>query len=322
MKLNRLLLLFCSCILFSAIKLIAQPVPLLTPDKLWNVLEFDNYYYNEPSYPFQEQMKVFIGNDTTFCAESITDGVELGSQLIITNAVPPLTYKWGGEEMYPGSVNWHPASNCLNDTTIANPKFKSHSGQTWTKYWLEVTDSNGNIGRDTISVRFSQFRYLPSETWLDVTVGDSVLLSGQTVVGGILPYTSYQWSPEKDLSTPNQQETWCVPSERSEIAYAVSITDSIGCASMRGGVVIVNAHPTGVEKIIHSTKVYRKGDRIYFENNNTDAQITIYNINGSKLYETNTRNAYFDLAGLALNKGVYVCSVLIDNELFNYKIIK
>ena len=287
------------------------------------ILYFNDAYPSFYPTTAQGQMKVFIGNDTSFCSTNVKDGIELASQLKITNAVPPLTYKWGGAPIYPTSVILYPASRCLDDTTIANPKFKESSGPSWIEYWLEVTDSNGNIARDTILVRFSEFVYFLAEDRVSLTVGDSVLLRGGGIGGGIPPYTSYQWSPEKDLRTPNQQETWCVTSEESTIIYSVSVTDSIGCVSMSaGGVTRVKAHPTGVEKITHSTKVYRKGDQIYFENNNTGAQITIYNINGSKLYETNTRNAYFDLAGLALNKGVYVCSVLIDNELFNYKIIK
>jgi hypothetical protein len=271
------------------------------------------------------QINVFIGNDTIFCDTNLKDGIELGSQLIITNAVPPLKYKWTGADIHPTSIGKYPAHRyCLNDTTIANPKFKESSGSGWIEYWLEVTDSNGNIGKDTISVRFSQFAYTPDEIWSDVTVGDSVLLSGGGVFGGILPYKSYKWSPEKGLSTPNQQETWCVPSEQSTINYAVSVTDSIGCVSMPVTVMkVVARNPSvGVEDVTHSTKVYRKGNRIYFENNNLYAQITIYNINGSKLHETCIRNTFFDLNGLPLDKGIYVCSVLFDNELFNYKIIK
>ena len=65
MKLNRLLLLSCSCVLFSATKLIAQPIPLLTSDKLWSTLEECNVYAGFPDqiiYKLSYWMKT--GQDT------------------------------------------------------------------------------------------------------------------------------------------------------------------------------------------------------------------------------------------------------------------
>ena len=88
------------------------------------------------------QLQVKIGNDTTFCADNIGQGLQIASQLCVTGGVPPYTYCWSMPEPFETVPNrWWYASNVLSDTTLANPTFTSNEinkPQMWTQFNLTV----------------------------------------------------------------------------------------------------------------------------------------------------------------------------------------
>ncbi|MDR1371367.1 MAG: T9SS type A sorting domain-containing protein [Dysgonamonadaceae bacterium] len=276
----------------------------------------------------QGQIKVKIGNDTTFCAANIEIGIELGSNLIVENAIPPLKYTWSAIIHVPwgNSEKLFPASDFLNDTTIANPKIKESWASVWNKFVLEVQDSRGYTAKDSIHVRFSQFKYPLGYDGVYLNPGDSVMLKTSThnaFFGGIFPYISYRWSPEIYLSTPDQFETWCKPTQKSDIEYSISVIDSAGCISSYNTVSKVIMNTAAMEKIEKPKKIYQKGNFIYVGvNSNDKTSIRIFNINGVKLYDKTTTNSHLNLNELALANGVYICEAIVNGERLVCKILK
>ena len=178
------------------------------------------------------QLTVDAGNDTTYCTGQNINTMILGTTVKIINGKPPLKFAWECTYRLTDKLVFT-ASSILSDTTLQTPTFKDIAlDQHWLKFTLNVTDSENNIARDSIFVRFSRFSYLTGggQPWFYIEKGDSILLTfpNSGIGGGIEPLT-YYWQPKTYLSDPNSRVTWCKPD--SSIQYEAFAIDSCGCVS-------------------------------------------------------------------------------------------
>ncbi|MDD2797779.1 MAG: T9SS type A sorting domain-containing protein [Bacteroidales bacterium] len=176
------------------------------------------------------QLRVFAGNDTTFCESCVSKGtVILGTNLKIENGTAPYTYKWT-TKYHLGGKFYEYAKDVLVDSTASVPVFKSSfPNKIWQPFVVEVKDANQQIARDTINVRFSGFILSASYFSLSQRMGDEIELNYSNIGEGIEPYRSYSWSPTVGLSSPNTLSTKCrvIGNQR----YTLRVVDSVGCVA-------------------------------------------------------------------------------------------
>jgi hypothetical protein len=178
------------------------------------------------------QLIVDAGKDTTFCTGQNINTMILGTTAKIMNGKPPFKFAWECTYRLTDKLIFS-ASDFLNDTTLQSPTFKNIPvDQDWLRFTLTVTDSENNVARDSLFVRFSSFSYLTGggQPWFYIEKGDSILLTfpNSGIGGGIEPRT-YYWQPKTYLSDPNSRVTWCKPD--SSIQYEAFAIDSCGCVS-------------------------------------------------------------------------------------------
>ncbi len=154
------------------------------------------------------------GNDTNICKGGV---VQIGGNPTGPN----------------GSVySWTPTGS-LDNATIANPT-ASPSGNT--VYYLTVTDSNGCVNRDSVSVFIFSITSSPDTA---ICQGDSLQL-GVFPLYGTSPY-AYTWTPASDLSDTTIANPWCYTLTTN--TYYVTVTDSNGCSENSEITVTVNNPP-------------------------------------------------------------------------------
>ncbi len=178
------------------------------------------------------QFSVDAGKDTTYCSEQNFNSQILGAASKFTNGKPPYKFAWECVYRITDRLIFT-ASFMLTDTTLQTPAFKNIPvDQDWLKFTLTVTDSENNIARDSLFVRFSRFVILTGggQPRFYIEKGDSILLSfpNAGIGGGIEPLT-YYWRPKTFLSDPDSLVTWCKPD--SSIQYEAYAIDSCGCVS-------------------------------------------------------------------------------------------
>lgn len=155
-----------------------------------------------------EKPVVGAGNDINICyGESIK--------------IP--TYTIGGTEPY--TYKWTNASTLDKDNIehpIASPK------QT-TTYFLQVTDANGCINYDTITIKVNPEIIVNAGMDTSVCPNTSVELKGM-VSGGIIPYQFIEWFPKEFLTNPYSLNPIFNTDKIGIHKYFLKVTDSSGCS--------------------------------------------------------------------------------------------
>jgi len=265
------------------------------------------------------QLQVKIGNDTTFCAGNIEEGIQLASHLTIANGVAPYQYCWSISKPYEYfPERFFYASSMLNDTTLANPVFLTqyiNDPQSWTTFILHVEDNIGNIAKDSINIRFSEFMAsIPEPSVFFINKGDSIFFDISDVdYGGILPYASYEWIPKEGVSDPHSPKTWLKPDTKTH--YICIATDSVGCnGSMGSGYLIILKSETSIQTGVRKNIIYQNNGTIFFDNpDNKNVKFSFYDLSGKLVHEgittANQYNPY--LTGLGV---VLLCKININNR--------
>jgi gliding motility-associated-like protein len=141
----------------------------------------------------------------------------------------------------PYSYSWSPATG-LSSTTVANPVVKGIL--TNTTYTLSVTDANGCVGVDNVTVNVISTN-LRANAGPDEAVcsnNNCVQLGGTpTAVAGTAPYT-YAWSGGSVVSDTTASNPLACPTGTT--TFTVTVTDSRGCTATDAEIVTVNPSPT------------------------------------------------------------------------------
>jgi len=129
------------------------------------------------------------------------------------------------------SYSWSPALG-LSATNIANP---SANPTTTTTYTVTVTNSDGCIATDNITINVSENPIANAGSDTSICPGSSTSLSAS---GG----TNYQWSPTNGLSNSSNANLIANPSTTT--TYTVTVSNANGCTSSDQVVVAVAADLT------------------------------------------------------------------------------
>lgn len=131
-----------------------------------------------------------------------------------------------------GTYSWTPAASIVGSTTgqsvIANP-----TGTT--SYTVNVTDANGCVSADTITVTVNG---LPNVT---ASTTDNTICVGQGSTVAAAGASSYVWTPNINITTPNAPGSMVNPT--STTTYTVTGTDGNGCQDTAQVTIYVNPTP-------------------------------------------------------------------------------
>jgi hypothetical protein len=269
--------------------------------------------------------KVDCGNDTSFCEKSITDTtLHIGSQIKILNGVAPYKYIWTCKPYKPSTNLTFTASDFLNDTSIINPFIKEMPvyNKPWC-FYLIVEDSNSNVAIDSILIQYSQFIFYTFEYSFDLHLGDSIQFFYEHFVDGGIPPVKYYWTPTIGLEDSARIDTWCKPQQTT--FYYQYIIDSAGCKSELNRAYLINILTTSVNDNSYksSTKLnlHIEGKRLIFNNlKNEVANLSIYSIDGKKLYYAQTFKPYFDIPILHDKRYAKICVLNLSGKIATLKI--
>lgn len=148
----------------------------------------------------------FAGRDTTICRNGST---KLGGEA--AGGTPPYKYEW------------KPASSLSNPQDarpIASPSAS-------TDYVLTVTDAEGAVTTDTVTVTVSDPPVADAGNDRAVCPGSSVVLQSR-VTGGRGPYR-FLWTPGLGLNNAEAPNPIAAPQNTTR--YVLTVTDALGCSS-------------------------------------------------------------------------------------------
>ncbi len=135
----------------------------------------------------------------------------------------------------PYSYSWSPTTG-LSDATFAQPLA---SPSATTTYTLTVTDANGCVGTDAVTVTVRPAPTASAGQDRETCLGGAVALIG-SASGGTGPYT-YSWSPSAGLSDATLAQPQASPLATS--TYTLTVTDAQGCTANDDAVVTVHDLP-------------------------------------------------------------------------------
>jgi hypothetical protein len=257
---------------------------------------------------FSQTLTVDAGGDKIFCktAQGVIMNGTIGGNPTVSVGTAPYTYEWTAEHYV--SINAYSASSFLNDTTIANPVVIDWSPTPPIKFYIIVTDVNGNQGIDSISVNFSQFGILPLSNDFYVTAGDTASINIH-FGGGVPPYT-YAWYPNYNISDTTVAEPQVWPN--SDTFYFCTIKDAIGCPFTFNNIAIVHVYPVNTNTILQEkVKIYPNPTQDWLTVELKESQlksIKITDMTGKIVLEQhNLVNNQLDISRLSL--GVYILSI-------------
>jgi gliding motility-associated-like protein len=159
---------------------------------------------------------VDAGNDIGVCV--------VGSVVIGGNPTGPVgsTYSWS-------------PSATLNNGTLANP---TASPIVTTSYTVTVTDSNGCVDSDVMTVSINALPIVDAGNDTTICAGESILIGGSPTGP---PNSSYSWAPAGTLNNNTLANPLATPLATTE--YVVTVTDSNSCVNTDSILISVNPLP-------------------------------------------------------------------------------
>ncbi len=192
--------------------------------------------------------------------------------------------------------SWTPATG-LSATNIPDPVA---SPTTVTQYIVTVTDANGCINSDSVTVSVNALPVITTSADTSICLNDSIQISAS---GG----STYQWSPANSLSDPNVSSPVAGPINTT--TYTVVVTDQNGCIDSSNVTITIN--PLPVTSAITGPGAVCENDTTTYTVVNTNGSTYSWTISGGNIVSgdgTNTVTAVYTAGGVA------VISVLETNS--------
>lgn len=159
------------------------------------------------------------------------DSATIGGSPAVAGGTAPYVY------------NWTPAAG-LSSSTASNPMaFPSIT----TMYVLTVTDANGCMGSDTMTVFVNSSPIADAGMDLTTNCTTAVQIGGSPTGSGGSGTLSYLWTPSSGITTPTSANPMALPSVTSTLT--VTVTDSLGCSGADDMVLTVLGSASGVDTV-------------------------------------------------------------------------
>lgn len=267
------------------------------------------------------QLSADAGRDTALCYLPIN--YLLGGNPAAIDGTEPYSYIWYLKNNDKGLT----ASDYLNDTLIANPSIINDiSSLNMLTFILDVSDSNGIIDTDSITITLSNYYYTLVGYEAIIDSGDTLALS-HNIKGGIHPI-NYFWSPNYNLSSPNISSPRAWPSV--DTTYSVYAIDSIGCHS---GFDFFKVQVNQIDTSLKTSAVAKpkiamnnpiNSESVVLINNiHNNYRVCIYNVNGRLLSSEDLKDTYYRIGKKIVNTGVYYIVIYSGNRIiFKNKLVR
>jgi gliding motility-associated-like protein len=159
-----------------------------------------------------EKDSVFVQFVSADLSLSVSNSICVGEKAVVTaiNSNPLITFDY----------NWSPSSIIVNQTN----SYQIEVNPTTSQYiYLSATSSNGCFIQDSIFINVSYIdstQVIASSSEYNVLPGTVIVLSGMP--NGL---SSYSWTPNTGLSTPNAQTTNATVEENT--IYTLTVSDGV-----------------------------------------------------------------------------------------------
>lgn len=182
------------------------------------------------------ELNCSAGPDKTVApgATTVLEGLAWGGTMSCTGGSCTYSYMWDTEPPITPDVNIHDPCGQhvpgLDNRCSATPSFggvgatNTPGPGTTTKYRLTVTDKNGRVATDFMTVTVATAVVVDAGANRTINVGQSVQLLA-TATGGKTPYT-IEWSPASGLSVLNALKPIASPTVTT--TYTLRVTDALG----------------------------------------------------------------------------------------------
>jgi gliding motility-associated-like protein len=183
-------------------------------------------------------------NTTTYVVTGNTNNC-ISTDTVVVNVAPPLAVYAGPDfdvcsgtqvtlnvGVSGGTYTWTPSGSIIGSNTTQSV-IASPTGTT--SYTVNVTDANGCVSADTITITVNPLPNIQATSPdQSICVGQSTFVNGS---GG----ASYMWTPTVGLTSPNLSSTAANPT--STTTYTVTGLDANGCAQSDTITIFVTPNP-------------------------------------------------------------------------------
>ncbi len=231
---------------------------------------------------------ISLGNDTTFC--SIISNPKIGTKLTISGSTLNITYNWSSKYIL-GNIT-STAINFLDNITTPSPIVTNLPYNVWVRFVLTASQ-NGNILKDSINIRVSNFIYTTSYLTKYLFTGDSIEINKLQIGGGINPIKFKKWEPANNvknhLTNPAFFKQTLTSVGQSLQVYGY-ITDSVGCegSAMSYDMKFQNTSKVSNKDYLDSEVYIKNGILNYPNPLNENVDITIFDTFGKLLLSKST----------------------------------
>ncbi len=256
------------------------------------------------------------GKDTTLCVTFRIDTFRLGTTTTATNGKPPYTFNWSCNYNFLNTSTLT-ASDFLDDSTSANPRLLDHNSDTLA-FYLSVTDSLGNICKDTIVIRFcGNYAWTPDSKFASINLGDTTTII-PSVANGCAPL-SFQWFPNYNISDPNIENPSVWPDTSTQ--YYSIVTDAAGCQAL-AGTFDVFVNPLNSSELKKEQSLFNINPNPLIDNSSintdlNDLKIFFYDVMGRMIHESNTQHSIEINRAEFKSAGIYFYTVFKDNTIIS-----
>ncbi len=160
---------------------------------------------------------------------------QAGEDIVLCDGTPTTLNGRASGGRPPYTVMWSPAAG-LSSVRELSPTVRVSTGRVYT---LTITDANGCIATDEVSVQVAPSPVAHAGDDVRTCAGSGTLLGG-TATGGTPPY-KYSWSPTFGLDNPSAMNPTASPNQTTE--YTVTVTDARGCTDTDAVSVFIYPRP-------------------------------------------------------------------------------
>jgi len=283
------------------------------------VLVFAVLFANGAVGQTKTPLTVDCGENIVICPNDIyaiiyeegEDTLFIGQNVKITGGVSPCTYEWSCKPQ--GEGKWKfTTSNILNDTTIRNPYFLRPPKDYICTFTLKVTDANGNVAVDSITILKEEFVYIPEYPRI-ISKENPVYISGNEIgLASLFPLAHYAIFKGDTVEMPTYFDL------QKKDSIIICTIDSVGCyikpVTLHYGDIwwtsIDDSNATeDYVKLISNTLIF---------NDNSKKQILIYSTNGILIYYKKTIDVNFELPNISH----CICTVIVNNKKYSFYLFR